>query len=123
LIKAMTGHGPSQFLRPSQASIITGSSSTASPSNDPGSETYFGWAKQTSGVEIPERDTKLLSTSGHSPRDVRHHLVSIQNHQHTRRAYVYTPPDYDTNTSARYPVLYLQHGAGEDERGWHKQGG
>src|SRR5262249_57467447 len=39
-----------------------------------------------------------------------------------RRAYVYTPPDYDTNTSARYPVLYLQHGAGEDERGWSTQG-
>jgi enterochelin esterase family protein len=39
-----------------------------------------------------------------------------------RRAYVYTPPDYDRNATARYPVLYLQHGAGEDERGWGIQG-
>src|SRR5206468_4263483 len=39
-----------------------------------------------------------------------------------RRAYVYTPPDYDANTGWRYPVLYLQHGAGEDERGWTAQG-
>src|SRR5690242_21748688 len=39
-----------------------------------------------------------------------------------RRAYVYTPPDYDKSTSKRYPVLYLQHGAGEDETGWGNQG-
>src|SRR6266498_504422 len=39
-----------------------------------------------------------------------------------RRALVYTPPDYDRNTRVRYPVLYLQHGAGEDERGWITQG-
>src|SRR4029079_6289934 len=39
-----------------------------------------------------------------------------------RRAFVYTPPGYDADTSTRYPVLYLQHGAGEDERGWTTQG-
>ncbi|MDE2507743.1 MAG: esterase, partial [Planctomycetota bacterium] len=36
--------------------------------------------------------------------------------------FVYTPPDYDANRDARYPVLHLQHGAGEDERGWSNQG-
>lgn len=35
---------------------------------------------------------------------------------------VYTPPDYDRNPRARYPVLYLQHGAGEGERAWTAQG-
>ena len=40
----------------------------------------------------------------------------------TRRCFVYTPPDYDKDTSKRYPVLYLQHGAGEDETGWGNQG-
>jgi enterochelin esterase family protein len=35
---------------------------------------------------------------------------------------VYTPPGYDADTGQRYPVLYLQHGAGEDERGWTTQG-
>ena len=39
-----------------------------------------------------------------------------------RRCFVYTPPDYETNLSARYPVLYLQHGMGEDESGWIFQG-
>ena len=39
-----------------------------------------------------------------------------------RHALVYTPPDYDTQTKARYPVLYLQHGGGEDETGWTRQG-
>jgi enterochelin esterase-like enzyme len=39
-----------------------------------------------------------------------------------RRAMVYTPPGYDTSVRARYPVLYLQHGTGEDETGWTKQG-
>jgi enterochelin esterase-like enzyme len=90
--------------------------------NDPGSETYFGWAKQTSGIEIPEKGADF-----YSPKDVPHGEVHIRWYHSkitdtTRRAYVYTPPDYDTNASARYPVLYLQHGAGEDERGWHKQG-
>ena len=35
---------------------------------------------------------------------------------------MYTPPGYDTDRDTRYPVLYLQHGAGEDERGWSNQG-
>ena len=39
-----------------------------------------------------------------------------------RRSFVYTPPDYDTNTRGRYPVLYLLHGWGEDETGWYRQG-
>jgi enterochelin esterase family protein len=39
-----------------------------------------------------------------------------------RHALVYLPPDYDVQTKARYPVLYLQHGAGEDETGWVRQG-
>ncbi len=39
-----------------------------------------------------------------------------------RRAYIYTPPAYDANTKMRYPVLYLMHGWGENEQGWHTQG-
>src|SRR2546430_17327774 len=39
-----------------------------------------------------------------------------------RRALVYTPPDYEKNPKRRYPVLILQHGAGEDETGWTRQG-
>jgi enterochelin esterase-like enzyme len=40
----------------------------------------------------------------------------------TRHITVYTPPGYDADRENRYPVLYLQHGAGEDETGWTRQG-
>jgi enterochelin esterase-like enzyme len=54
--------------------------------------------------------------------EVREHWYFSNTNNAWRRCYVYTPPDYDTNPTARYPVLYLQHGAGEDERGWSTQG-
>lgn len=37
-------------------------------------------------------------------------------------ALVYTPPGYDENTDRVYPVLYLQHGHGENEMGWTAAG-
>ena len=91
--------------------------------NDPGSQSFFGWARDTSGIEIPggaEDDFYLT-------RDVPHGQVRIESYLSKvtgqwRRAFVYTPPGYDTNTRARYPVLYLQHGAGENETGWTRQG-
>lgn len=90
--------------------------------NDPASETFFGWGKQTSGIEIPEKGVDY-----YLPRDVPHGEVRerwyfSRTTQAWRRAYVYTPPGYDADHEARYPVLYLQHGAGEDERGWSNQG-
>ena len=35
-----------------------------------------------------------------------------------KRMHVYLPPNYDKNTNARYPVLYLNHGGGDDDSGW-----
>ena len=90
--------------------------------NDPNSETFFGWAQETSGLEVP--DSKL---DFYDAKDVPHGEVRIRWYQSQvtgaiRRAYVYTPPDYDSNLHERYPVLYLQHGSGESERGWSTQG-
>jgi enterochelin esterase-like enzyme len=90
--------------------------------NDPGSETYFGYGKETGGIEVPEKGVDFYDI-----KDVPHGEVrALWYHSKVtggwRRAYVYTPPDYDANASTRYPVLYLQHGAGEDERGWSTQG-
>ncbi len=90
--------------------------------NDPGSETYFGWGRQTSGIEVPDKDGDF-----YEPKDVPHGEVRVRWYFSKttgawRRAYVYTPPDYDRNQKTRYPVLYLQHGAGENETGWTKQG-
>ncbi len=90
--------------------------------NDPGSETFFGWGRQTSGIEIPENGVDFYSPKDVPHGDIRVHWYYSKTTGAWRRAYVYTPPGYDSNTRARYPVLYLQHGAGEDERGWTNQG-
>jgi enterochelin esterase-like enzyme len=89
--------------------------------NDPSSETFYGWGKDTSGVEVPEKGADY-----YEPRDVPHGEVRLRVYRSKttgqfRRAYVYTPPGYDT-ARTRYPVLYLQHGAGENATGWVKQG-
>jgi enterochelin esterase family protein len=90
--------------------------------NDPSSDTFFGYGRPTSGVEIPNAGEDFSF-----PKDVPHGQVRMQWYLSKttgewRRAMVYTPPGYDANTRTRYPVLYLQHGSGEDETGWTKQG-
>jgi enterochelin esterase-like enzyme len=89
---------------------------------DPSTMTYFGSGWQNSGIEIPDPDGGYYAA-----KDVAHGRVSQQWYLSKvtgawRRAFVYTPPDYDTNARARYPVLYLLHGWGEDETGWYRQG-
>jgi enterochelin esterase-like enzyme len=90
--------------------------------NDPGSETFFGWAKQTSGVEVPENGADFYLPKDVPHGDVRSHWYFSKTTGGWRRAMVYTPAEYDHESRTRYPVLYLQHGAGEDERGWTNQG-
>ena len=90
--------------------------------NDPGSDAYFGWGRPTSGIELPKPGEDF-----YFPKDVPHGQVRMQWYfskttDAWRRAMVYTPPGYDESGQSRYPVLYLQHGAGEDETGWTKQG-
>jgi enterochelin esterase family protein len=90
--------------------------------NDPGSHTFFGEGGDMSGIDVPEPGADFYLV-----RDVPHGQVrECWYHSSVtgtwRRAFVYTPPDYDAHPKARYPVLYLQHGAGEDETGWSKQG-
>ena len=90
--------------------------------NDPGSETYFGWAKQTSGVEVPDKEAHFYDVHEVPRGQVRICWYNSKVTGLPRRAMVYTPAEYEGNINARYPVLYLQHGAGEDERGWSNQG-
>jgi enterochelin esterase-like enzyme len=90
--------------------------------NDPASETFFGYGKPTSGVEVPEKGVDFYDARDVPHGEVRARWYHSRITGRWRRAYVYTPPDYDANPQARYPVLYLQHGAGEDERGWTTQG-
>jgi enterochelin esterase-like enzyme len=89
---------------------------------DPSSETFFGMGRMASGIEIPEKDVDF-----YLPKEVPHGQIrQIRYYSNItrswRRSFVYTPPGYDTNLNERYPVLYLQHGGGEDETGWPNQG-
>lgn len=89
---------------------------------DPASESYFGMGRMVSGIEVPSKGEEFYEA-----KDVPHGEVRIRSYvtkstRQPRRVLVYTPPDYDQNTSARYPVLYLLHGYGEDRRAWWRQG-
>jgi enterochelin esterase-like enzyme len=90
--------------------------------NDPSSETFYGTGKNASGIEIPEKGVDFYSPKDVPHGEVRERWYFSKTTDGWRRIFVYTPPDYDTNRDARYPVLYLQHGGGEDERGWVVQG-
>jgi enterochelin esterase-like enzyme len=92
--------------------------------NDPGTLNFYGSTRWESGIEVPAHDADFYAL-----KDVPHGKVQlvlfpshITNTVIARRAFVYTPPDYDKDPSKRYPVLYLQHGWGEDETAWWNQG-
>ena len=90
--------------------------------SDPGSTAYFGGSKWASAVEVPEADATyyLAQDVPHGQvREVWYHSKVTGTWRH---ALVYTPSVYDTQLKERYPVLYLQHGGGEDESGWTRQG-
>jgi enterochelin esterase-like enzyme len=83
---------------------------------------HFTVGRDVSGIEIPE-----AGSTYYSERDVPHGQTrEIWYHSSVtgtwRHALVYTPPDYDIQKNKRYPVLCLQHGGGEDETGWIRQG-
>jgi enterochelin esterase-like enzyme len=91
---------------------------------DPATRTFFGSGWDNSGIEIPEPDA---DAAYYAPKDVPHGQVSQRWYYSKvtgkwRRCYVYTPPEYEANSRTRYPVLYLLHGWGENEQGWHTQG-
>jgi enterochelin esterase-like enzyme len=89
---------------------------------DPGSRAYFGGSKYASAVEVPEPGTTFYSIQDVPHGQVREVWYHSKVTGSWRHALVYLPPDYDTQTKKRYPVLYLQHGGGEDETGWIRQG-
>jgi enterochelin esterase family protein len=90
--------------------------------NDPGSQTYFGWARETSGLDIPGPLYDFCDVKPVPHGEVRSRTYESKTTGTARRALVYTPPSYDRDPSVRYPVLYLQHGSGESERSWSQQG-
>jgi enterochelin esterase-like enzyme len=90
--------------------------------NDPASETFYGTGKETSGLEVPEKGVDFYLPKEVPHGEVRERWYRSKTTEQWRRVFVYTPPGYDTDRETRYPVLYLQHGGGEDERAWPNQG-
>ncbi|HEX2920526.1 MAG TPA: alpha/beta hydrolase-fold protein [Bacteroidales bacterium] len=89
---------------------------------DPATDAFIGYSHMCNGFEIPDPDGGFYEI-----KDVPHGRVMIKNYFSTvtdqwRKAYIYLPPDYESNADARYPVLYLQHGGGEDQRVWIEMG-
>jgi enterochelin esterase family protein len=75
-----------------------------------------------SGIEVPSPGETFYLIHDVPHGEMREHWYHSRVTEGWRRIFVYTPPDYDQHPNARYPVLYLQHGAGEDETGWSRQG-
>src|SRR5688572_15216739 len=88
---------------------------------DPHSESFFGSGNVRSGIEIPEAGVNFYEIKNVPHGQIRTHWYHTASGE-VRQAYVYTPPGYDTSRNTRYPVLYLQHGMGEDRRAWPNQG-
>ncbi len=89
---------------------------------DPNSLYYFGAARWGSGIEIPAHDQDFYTLKNVPHGQLREVFFHSKSTNSERRAFVYTPPDYDQSADKRYPVLYLQHGYGENEYGWGAQG-
>jgi enterochelin esterase family protein len=89
---------------------------------DPGSLYFYGGSRWGSGLEVPAQDQDFYALKNVPHGDLRATLYYAKSTNANLRCFVYTPPDYDKDPSKRYPVLYLQHGGGEDETGWGSQG-
>jgi len=89
--------------------------------NDPGANNYYGSVRWESGIEIPAHDRDFYALKNVPHGNVQQVLFHSPSTGVERRAFVYTPADYATSKK-KYPVLYLQHGWGEDETAWSSQG-
>lgn len=89
---------------------------------DPASESFFGTGKVSSAIEIPEAGVDFYTVKDVPHGDIRSKRYFSKVTSSWRRLFVYTPPGYDKDSAQQYPVLYIQHGGGEDETGWAVQG-
>ena len=93
---------------------------------DPATDTFFGCNRLAGGIEVPEgpEGDYYRPQQGVPHGQVRSIYYYAQSTGEWRHAMVYTPALYEQKKmqKKRFPVLYLQHGMGEDETGWSKQG-
>lgn len=89
--------------------------------NDPGTLNFYGSVRWESGIEIPAKDQDFYALKNVPHGHVQQVLFPSPSTGTSRRAFVYTPAGYEKGKD-KYPVLYLQHGWGEDETAWMNQG-
>jgi enterochelin esterase family protein len=89
---------------------------------DPGSLYFYGASRWGSGLEVPAHDQNFYALRNVPHGQLRQTLYYATSAEAVLQCFVYTPPDYEKDPARRYPVLYLQHGGGEDETGWGSQG-
>ena len=89
---------------------------------DPSSETFFGAGRMMSGIEVPEEGISFYEIKDVPHGDIRNRTYFPKTTGTWRRLNIYVPAGYDKDKKSKYPVLYIQHGGGEDERGWAVQG-
>ena len=88
---------------------------------DPNCLYFYGASRWGSGIEVPAK-IRIFMPLRMCPMASCARCLFAKSHQPTRHCFVYTPPDYDQEPNQRFPVLYLQHGMGENETGWGNQG-
>jgi len=89
---------------------------------DPASESFYGMGRMSSAIDIPEEGDDFYSVKDVPHGEIRAVSYFSKTTNSWRKMNVYTPPGYDADNKTKYPVLYIQHGGGEDERGWAVQG-
>lgn len=89
---------------------------------DPNSLYFYGASRWGSGIEVPAGDQEFYALKNVPHGQVREQIYYSEHSEGMRRCFVYTPPGYEKDLDKLYPVLYLQHGGGEDETGWSNQG-
>ena len=89
---------------------------------DASSQSFFGMSRMASGIEVPSANEDFYLQKNVPQGALRSRWFFSKVTGTYRKMYIYTPPGYEQNPDKRYPVLYLQHGGGEDERGWVFQG-
>jgi len=89
--------------------------------NDPGTGNFYGSQRWESGIEIPAHDQDFYALKDVPHGHMNQVLFPSKSTNTSRVAFVYTPPGYEEGKT-KYPVLYLQHGWGENETTWGLQG-
>ena len=89
---------------------------------DPGSKYYYGASRWGSGIDIPAADEAFYTVKNVPQGSINEIYYYSTITESMRHGYIYLPAEYYTNPTKKFPVLYLQHGMGENETGWSAQG-